>query len=185
MTVADSGHIHIRPAGHSDAEQMCAIINPVIRDTVISYSFQPRCPANFADAISSGNALIAQETGKDAGKDGGQVVGYGTLGVFRGADGYAWTCEHSIYLAPGVAGLGVGRRMMLALQDLAIARGVHVLMAGIGADNVAGQKFHVAMGFEKVGHLRDVAFKHGQWRDLILMQKILLAASADNSNNTV
>lgn len=44
---------------------------------------------------------------------------------------------------------------------------------GDGYRNTASVSLHKKMGFEVVGHLRAVGFKHGEWRDTLLMQRAL------------
>jgi len=42
-----------------------------------------------------------------------------------------------------------------------------------GAANDASTALHRACGFEQVGHLKNVGFKHERWLDSILMQRPL------------
>ncbi len=48
------------------------------------------------------------------------------------------------------------------------------MIAVIGdTDNVASIRLHAAHGFDHVGTLKDVGFKHGRWLDVVLMQRPL------------
>ena len=62
---------------------------------------------------------------------------------------------------------------MRPLITRATALGMHVMIAGIDADNAGSIRFHERLGFTQAAHLRQVGFKFGRWLDLVLMQRIL------------
>jgi phosphinothricin acetyltransferase len=47
------------------------------------------------------------------------------------------------------------------------------MVGGIGAKNTDSIAFHQKMGFEIVGHLKEVGYKFDQWLDLCFMQRQL------------
>jgi len=51
--------------------------------------------------------------------------------------------------------------------------GLHVMIAGIDADNAGSIRFHERLGFTRAAHLTQVGFKFGRWLDLVLMQRLL------------
>jgi phosphinothricin acetyltransferase len=67
----------------------------------------------------------------------------------------------------------VGQALMQPLIARARAMGKHVMMAGVDADNAGSVRFHERLGFERVGHLREVGFKFGCRLDLVFLQRIL------------
>lgn len=160
----------IRPATPDDIPGILAIWNPVIRDTAITFNAAEKTPADLAqmlrDKAAAGHALLVAA-------DGPQVLGLATYGQFRGGVGYARCMEHTILLAPGAQGRGLGRALMEAICAHARAGGAHSLFAGVSAENPAGVAFHAAMGFAQVATLRQVGWKFGRWMDLVLMQKFL------------
>lgn len=161
----------LRQATTGDAAEICAILNAVIRDTLITFTTDPRSVADIAtDITERGPAFVVAEQN-------GQVVGYASFAPFRAGPGYGRTCEHTIHLTKEVRGLGLGRALMRRLEDVAIAQGVHVLVAGISGANPDAVAFHAALGFAKVGQMPEVGRKADQWLDLILMQKILIGAN--------
>lgn len=81
--------------------------------------------------------------------------------------------EHSVILAEGAKGQGIGSALMTALENHAHINNIHSLIAGISADNMNAIQFHLAIGYHRVTHLKQVGFKFGQWYDLVLMQKFL------------
>ena len=150
-----------------DAATICAIANPFVHDTLVTFTTEERKPEAVAAALADGSvvALLAEE--------GDKPLGFASFGVFRNGPGYAATREHTILLAPDGRARGVGRALMTALEDEARRAGVHVLVAGVSSANPAGIAFHRAVGFREVGRMPEVGRKFGQWLDLVLMQKIL------------
>jgi L-amino acid N-acyltransferase YncA len=68
---------------------------------------------------------------------------------------------------------GLGRRLVEALVEHAGHAGLHVVVAGVDADNAASLALHESLGFERVGHLREVAWKFDRWIDLVLLERTL------------
>ena len=157
----------IRQARLDDAGQICAIHNAIIRNTEITFTTKERREAEVAANIALRWSAF-QVAEHDA-----QVVGFAYFGDFRAGPGYARTKELTIHLTRDARGHGTGRALLRRLEKVAIAHGVHVLVAGISAANPGGIAFHAACGFDEVGRLPEVGIKAGQWLDLVLMQKIL------------
>jgi len=157
----------LRPARPGDAADICAISNPIIRDTLVTFTTTERgIESVVRDIKTRAEAFQVAETG-------GRVVGFATYGPFRSGPGYAFAGEHSIQLAADARGQGTGRTLMHRLQQVAADQGIHVLVAGISGANPAAVAFHSAIGFAQVGRMPQVGFKAGRWLDLILMQRIL------------
>jgi phosphinothricin acetyltransferase len=82
--------------------------------------------------------------------------------------------EDSVYVAPGAAGRGIGRALLLRLIDISTTLGKRQMIAVIGdSGNDASVRLHRACGFELVGTFRSIGFKHGRWIDTVLMQRPL------------
>ncbi len=160
----------VRQARAGDAAAICAIHNPIIHDTLITFTTTERTPeAVAADIAARGAGFLVAELD-------GAVLGFASFGLFRGGPGYAFSREHTILLDPRARGRGIGRVLMTRLEEAAAEEGVHVLVGGVSAANPGGLAFHAALGFAEVGRMPEVGFKAGQWLDLVLMQKILQTA---------
>ena len=92
------------------------------------------------------------------------------FGDFRAWPGYRYTVEHSVHVRADRRGSGVGQALMPPLIARARGLGKHVMMAGVDADNAGSIRFHERLGFERVGHLREVGFKFGRRLDLVFLQ---------------
>lgn len=171
----------IRPAAPCDAAALMAVWNPQIADTAVTFSTVLKTEADLGAEIAAchaeGRAFLVAEIG-------GQVVGVATYGPFRKGPGYAHTAEHTVVLAEAARGGGTGRALMRALQDHARARDLHMLIAGVSAENAGGIAFHLALGFAEVGRMPQVGRKFGRWMDLILLQKCL-SDRADSGAETL
>ena len=88
--------------------------------------------------------------------------------------------EHSVHVRTDCRGRGIGRLLVTALLARATAMGKHVMIAGIDADNAVSIGLHSSLGFTRVGHFHEVAFKFERWLDLIFMQ-CMLPPTVDSS----
>lgn len=105
----------------------------------------------------------------------GAVAGYAYATLYRPRSAYRHTVEDSVYVAQGMAGRGIGVALLSALITRCEAGPWRQMMATIGqGDGNAGSiALHARMGFTRIGALRSVGFKHGQWLDTVLMQRPL------------
>ncbi len=105
---------------------------------------------------------------------GGDLVGYAYAGQYRPRPGYRYSAEDSVYVREGMAGKGIGRALLSALLTRCTEAGFRQMIAIIGdSANHGSIGLHKALGFETVGTIRSVGFKHGRWVDSVLMQRAL------------
>ena len=161
----------IRPARPEDAAQLAALLNHWIETTVITFNPVPKTEADIREMIAAkaaaGHGFFV------AADDAGAVIGQASYGQFRGGVGYKTSMEHSISLAPGVKGNGIGRALMAAIEDHARAAGAHQMIAGVSGENPEGRAFHERLGYRVIATVPEAGFKFGRFIDLVLMQKFL------------
>lgn len=162
--------ILIRPAVAADIVPILDITNHAILHSTAIYDYDARTLAFqqtwFESRVKSGFPVFVAEVDS-------RVVGYGSYGMFRERQAYRTTAEHSVYVADGFSGRGIGGKLLVALIDHAKKSGIHTLVGGIDAANTDSIRFHEKYGFERTGLIREVAFKFDRWLDLVFMQKIL------------
>jgi phosphinothricin acetyltransferase len=100
----------------------------------------------------------------------GKVAGYASYGDWRAFDGYRHTVEHSVYVDKDCRGLGIGEGLMRELIARAAAADIHVMIAGIEAENTASIRLHEKLGFRVAGNFSEVGTKFGRWLDLTCME---------------
>ncbi|MEM7319751.1 MAG: N-acetyltransferase family protein [Pseudomonadota bacterium] len=169
----------LRAATRSDAAAILAIANPIIRDSLVTFTNCERTLAETEAEIAGadGRFLVCENDGT--------VCGFASFGPFRNGPGYAHTAEITINLAPVVRRKGLGRALLNRLEQTALDRGMHVLVAGISSANPGAVAFHRAMGYAQVGLMPQVGHKNSKWLDLVLMQKILAQVDHDAPDTTV
>ncbi|MBU0726326.1 MAG: GNAT family N-acetyltransferase [Alphaproteobacteria bacterium] len=104
----------------------------------------------------------------------GVLVGYAYAGQYRPRPAYRHSVEDSIYVREGNAGKGIGRTLLSALLERCTACGFRQMIAIIGdSGNTGSIRLHESLGFERIGTIRSVGFKHGRWVDSVLLQRPL------------
>ena len=168
----------LRDATPDDAPGIAAIWNPIIRDTAITFwpteRSLPEITQMIHDRQAAGHAFLVAD-------DGRRIAGFATYAQFRGGAGYAHSMEHSIAIAADLHGSGLGRRMMAALHDHAVARGHRVMVAGITGANQGSIDFHRRLGYVENGRIPNAGFKFDRFHDLVLMSFDLATHATTNA----
>ena len=165
----------IRPSRDTDIEAIAAIYaHHVLHGTG---TFETEAPtgadmaARRADVLAKGLPYLVAEHD-------GDVLCFADCNGFQPRPAYRYSAEDSIYLAEAARGQGLGARLLAELSQAAEAVGVRKLIAVIGdSANASSVGVHRAQGFSHVGVLKDCGWKFGQWRDVVLMEKVLGAGS--------
>lgn len=162
--------INIRPYQPSDAAAILEIVNDIILTSTALYEYEPRTlrtqQAIFEEKLAKGFPVIVATVD-------GQLAGFGYYSEFRFREAYKYTVEHSVYAAGPYIGKGVGKAILERLIGLAKAQNLHTMIGVIDAENQGSIAFHEKFGFEKVGLVRESAYKFDRWLHIVLMQKIL------------
>jgi L-amino acid N-acyltransferase YncA len=144
----------------------------------------------YAAGIATGHATFESEPpgweAFDAGKlpahrhvaldADGSVLGWVAASSVSERCVYAGVVEHSVYVAPGAQGRGIGRLLLDALITSTEAGGVWTVQSGIFPENTASLALHHAAGFRDVGireRLGRMTYgpRAGQWRDVVLLER--------------
>lgn len=162
--------VTVREAVFADAARILPMYNHAVRETTAIFDTGESDLAGreawLAKRQGSGFPVVIAEID-------GVVSGFASFGEFRAWDGYRFTVEHSIYVAPDRHREGIGRALLIVLIERARAAGKHAMIAGVEASNAGSIALHVAVGFREVGRIPQVAEKFGRWLDLVFLQLLL------------
>jgi phosphinothricin acetyltransferase len=162
----------LRSCEAADIPAITAIYAPEVLHGTASFETDPPDLAEMSrrrEALLAGNYpyLVAEAPG-------GMIAGYAYAGLYRVRLAYHATVENSVYVHSDMHGRGIGRALLEEVIVQSAARGYRQMVAVIGdSANAASIALHRASGFEMVGTLRSVGWKHGRWLDTVLMQRAL------------
>jgi phosphinothricin acetyltransferase len=160
--------MEVRDATESDLPGLLDIYNEVIATSTAVYSYTP---VTLEDRLQWWKARVAKEFPVLVATDSSGVLGFATFAEFRAWPGYRHTVEHSVHVRADMRGRGVGGTLVKALFPRAESLGMHVMIAGVDAANLASIRFHERLGFEQAGRLREVGWKFDRWLDLVFLQR--------------
>jgi len=165
----------IEPAAGSDAAQIAAIYAHYVLNGTATFETAPPSAAEIEGRIAR-----LGETGLPwlVAKDRGTVLGYAYAAPFHSRAAYRYTCEDSIYIDRRRVGQGLGTALLAALLDAGVEAGMRQMVALIAGTEPASLALHERFGFVRCGELKSVGRKHGQWLDVIHMQRALGAGNA-------
>jgi len=184
----------IRDATTADATALCLIYNQGIEDRVATLETDLRTPAERREWLRARGprhpVLVAQTTqprriwnGPPAARTDLAapatttapltIAGWASLNRFNPRPVYDHVADISVYVERAWRGHGVGRALLGALVQRAIALGYHKLVLAAFPDNVAGMALYARMGFARVGVYREQGLLDGRWVDVAVMERLL------------
>ena len=165
----------IRTADERDAEQIAAIYDPIVANTIISFELEPPGPQEIggrvARTLSIWPWLVCVRDG--------ELLGYAYASEHLPRKAYQWAVNVSAYVNPSAHRRGIGRALYSALFEILRLQGFYTACAGISLPNAASVGLHTAMGFEPVGIYRAVGYKLGGWHDVGWWQLALRSQASE------
>lgn len=159
----------VRLATPSDSDGIARIYNQGIEERLATFETEPRTPAQIeAQLVDKGDRYPTVVVERD-----GTIVAWAGAGPYRSRPAYAGVAEHSVYVARSARGTGAGRAALDALCRAYEERGFWKLASRIFPENVPSLKLHERAGFRVVGTYRRHGKLDGQWRDCVVVEKLL------------
>lgn len=163
----------IRPAVAGDAAAIARIYNEGIEDRIATFETRLRAPAEIEQRIAGGEPMIVAERA-------GAVVGFASWLPYSDREAYAGVGNYTVYVSRGARGARVGSALMRELIANAEAAGQWKLLSLILTTNDASIALAHRHGFRDVGIHRRHGRLDGEWRDALLVER-LIGEAADEA----
>ncbi len=155
-----------REATPRDAEAITRIYNQGIEDRVATFEIRPRTPDEISSWFDGIHPIVVVELD-------GEIVGFAATSGYRPRECYAGVAEFSVYVDREARGRGAGREAMEALIDAAARAGFWKLLSRVFIENAASRGLLAAVGFREVGIYHRHARLDGEWRDVVIVERLL------------
>lgn len=140
----DARQIRLRTAGPDDSERVARFLAAMDRDGLYQRHFAHGEAPNLALLARLAASDLRDRVGILALDQDGEVVGHAEYVAIAGR------AEYALMLLPRVRGLGLGRRLLAALIEIATAAGQHELHGIIQAGNTPALQLSLRMGLRIV-----------------------------------
>ena len=158
-----------RPARPGDLAAVARIYNEGIEGHV-TFETEPRSAADVEPWLDRPIVVVEND---------GDVVGWARVSAYRPErPAYNGVGEFGVYVAGSHRGRGVGSVAMEALADECERRGYWKLLSRIFTENEPSLALCRKLGFREVGVYRRHARLHGEWRDCVVVEKLIGEAAA-------
>jgi L-amino acid N-acyltransferase YncA len=159
--------VKTRAATRDDSAAIARIYNEGIEDRLGTFETRPRSADDVFGWFDAGFPVVV-------GEDEGAVVAWASAHPYRpGRPWYSGIAEFSIYVARAARGRGAGRATLAALIDEAQGRGYWKLLSRIFPENEASLALCRSLGFREVGTYRRHGKLDGEWRDCVIVERLL------------
>lgn len=155
-----------RPASPDDAPILTQIYNEGIEDRVGTFETRPRQVQDVVAWFDGIHPIIVVEGD-------GEVIAFASTSSYRSRECYAGIAEFSVYVARKARGQGAGTVAMRALLDAVKPAGIWKLVSRIFVENHASRRLMASMGFREVGIYEKHARLDGQWRDVVIVERLI------------
>jgi L-amino acid N-acyltransferase YncA len=155
-----------RDAAPPDADAIAGIYNEGIEDRIATFEVRARTADDVRAWLAGDHPVVVVE-------EVGEILAWAAASAYSPRACYAGVAEVSVYVARRARGRGLGRVALEALAARASALGFHKLTGKIFAENVASRALVRAAGFREVGVHERHARLDGEWKDVVVVERLL------------
>jgi phosphinothricin acetyltransferase len=157
----------VRAARLDDMPRIAEIYNQGIEDRIATFETDLRTPQQIAQWFDSGYVILVSG-------EHGRIAAYAVAFPYRARPCYDGVREFSVYTAREHRGAGHGKAAMIALIEDCTSRGWWKLLSRVFPENQASLALCQSLGFSIVGTYRKHARLDGRWRDVVVVEKLLM-----------
>jgi L-amino acid N-acyltransferase YncA len=161
----------VRAAVADDAAALAAIYNEGIAEREATFETRERTADEVAAWIAEGRPFVVAEDAR------GGLAGFARVSAYSDREVYAGVGEYGIYVDPDARRGGIGAALLDALVAAAEAAGYHKLTSKLFTSNTASLALARRCGFHEVGIHRHHARLDGEWRDVLVVERLLGTAA--------
>jgi L-amino acid N-acyltransferase YncA len=155
----------VRPMEADDAGPVLAIYQAGLDAGQASFEVTAPAWEEFDAAKLPAHRHVAVDAGT------GEVLGWAAAIAVSDRCVYAGVIEHSVYVHPARKRRGIGAALLAALIESTEAAGIWTIQSGVFPENTASLRLHRQAGFRVVGTRERIGRHHGQWRDVVLIER--------------
>lgn len=158
-----SKDVHIKPMTPEDWNDVRAIYQEGIRTG----------HATFETIVPSWAEWDAQhlKTCRLVARTRNAILGWAALSSVLERCVYGGVAEISVYVAESARGKGIGKQLVHTLIAESERTGIWSLQAGVLPENQPCLALCKSCGFRLVGYRERIGRLHGQWRDILLLER--------------
>jgi phosphinothricin acetyltransferase len=159
--------MHSRPATPDDAGAIARVYNEGIADRSATFETRMRSAVDVLAWFDGKHPIVVVE-------DAGQIVAFAATSTYRNRECYAGIAEASVYVGRASRSQGAGRMALAALLQSAERAGYWKLVSRIFPENQASRGLIRSLGFREVGIYEKHAKLDGVWRDVVIVERLLI-----------
>lgn len=160
--------LSFRPARDADAEAIATIFGQGVEDRVATFETRPPSAEEWERRVGDADELIV------VAEERGGVIAVAIAGPYADRHHYySGVAEATLYVERDHRRRGVGIALLNALADAAEARGLYKLVGKIFTTNEPSIELVRRCGFREVGVHRRHGRLDGEWRDVLVVERLL------------
>jgi phosphinothricin acetyltransferase len=159
----------VRPARLEDAAAIARIYNQGIAERIATFETEPR-------TVEQMTAWLEEKQGRYpviVAERGGRVLAWAGVGPYRPRACYDGIAEFSVYADREARGTGAAQAALQGLIDACEQAGFTKLVSRIFPENARSRGLCRKVGFREVGTYIRHGKLDGEWRDTVIVERLL------------
>jgi L-amino acid N-acyltransferase YncA len=157
-----------KAASPKDAEAIARIYNEGIEERIATFETRPRTAGEILAWFEGGYPVVVVE-------ENGVVISFANTSAYSPRECYSGVAEFSVYTSGEARGRGAGILAMEALIAAAEKAGFWKLVSRVFVENTPSRKLLLSLGFREVGVHEKHARLDGEWRDVVVAERLIPA----------